>query len=160
MAWKLIDVRVNPLTNKDHNEFICDTDADFTNLPKGNPGDTAVSAATANVYVVNASGYWVEFGSGDTGGNESVVGTWMFNESIELPGTMFDVVFASNGNNYDAIDDFDGLIYVSNKDGMTDTAYSESSGWDIEEERTIEILEETTNQDFIAWLKANATMIA
>lgn len=62
MAWKLIDVRVNPLTNKDHNEFICDTDADFADLPKCNPGDTAVSTATGNVYVVNASGNWVAFG--------------------------------------------------------------------------------------------------
>lgn len=64
MAWKLIDVRVNPLTNKDHNEFICDTDADFADLPKCNPGDTAVSAATRNVYIVNASGNWVLFGGG------------------------------------------------------------------------------------------------
>ena len=62
MANKLIDVRVNPLTNAEHRDFICDTDADFADLPKGNPGDTAVSAETANVYVVNASGNWVPFG--------------------------------------------------------------------------------------------------
>lgn len=62
MAHKLIDIRVNPLTNKKHREYICDTDADFKDLPKRNPGDTAVSAATGNVYVVNASGEWVLFG--------------------------------------------------------------------------------------------------
>jgi DNA-binding beta-propeller fold protein YncE len=62
MAQKLIDIRVNPWTNKKHQEFICDTDADFASLPKGKPGDTAVSAATGNVYVVNASGNWVAFG--------------------------------------------------------------------------------------------------
>lgn len=62
MATKLIDTKVNPWTNKKHQEFICDTDADFANLPKGKPGDTAVSAATGNVYVVNASGNWVPFG--------------------------------------------------------------------------------------------------
>ena len=62
MAHKLIDTKVNPWTNKEHQEFICDTDADFANLPKGNPGDTAVSAATCNVKVVNASGNWVDFG--------------------------------------------------------------------------------------------------
>lgn len=62
MAIKLIDVRVNPLTNEEHREFICDTDADFADLPKSNPGDTAVSAATCNVKVVNASGNWVDFG--------------------------------------------------------------------------------------------------
>lgn len=61
---KLIDLRVNPLTKKEHREFICDTDADFADLPKSNPGDTAVSAATCNVKVVNASGNWVEFGGG------------------------------------------------------------------------------------------------
>ncbi len=66
---KLIDLRVNPLTNKDHKEFICDTDADFADLPKGNPGDCAVSAATCNVYVVNASGYWVPLGGGIVGGS-------------------------------------------------------------------------------------------
>lgn len=59
---KLIDLRVNPLTKKEHREFICDTDADFADLPKSNPGDTAVSAATGNVKVVNASGNWVDFG--------------------------------------------------------------------------------------------------
>lgn len=59
---KLIDIRVNPLTNKKHREFICDTDADFASLPKAHAGDTAVSAATGNVYVVNASGNWVPFG--------------------------------------------------------------------------------------------------
>lgn len=62
MAIKLIDVHVNPLTNKEHKEFICDTDSDFSKLPKANPGDTAVSAATGNVKVVNASGNWVDFG--------------------------------------------------------------------------------------------------
>lgn len=160
MAYKLIKEEYCACVDAQRKEFLCDTDADFDTLPECCTGSTAVSAATANVYIVNASGYWVEFGSGDTGGNESVVGTWMFNESIELPGTLFDVVFASNGNNYDAIEDFNGLIYVSNKDYMTDTAYSESSGWETEEFRTIEILEEPTDKDFIAWLKANATMIA
>lgn len=62
MAWKLIDIRVNPLTNKKHREYICDTDADFESLPKAHAGDTAVSAATGNVYVVNATGEWVKFG--------------------------------------------------------------------------------------------------
>ena len=62
--YKLIEIRVNPLTNMEHREFICDTDADFADLPNGNPGDTAVSAATGNVYIVNASGEWVLFGGG------------------------------------------------------------------------------------------------
>lgn len=62
MAYKIIDIKVNPLTITEHRDYICDTDADFANLPKGNPGDSAVSAATGNVYVVNASGEWVAFG--------------------------------------------------------------------------------------------------
>lgn len=62
MAYKLIDIRINPLTNQEHRKFICDTDADFANLPKAAPGDTAVSAATRNVQVVTASGNWVALG--------------------------------------------------------------------------------------------------
>lgn len=62
MAYKLIDVHVPLYTNIEKRDFICDTDADFADLPKCYPGSTAVSAATGNVYVVNASGEWVAFG--------------------------------------------------------------------------------------------------
>ena len=42
--------------------FVVDSDADFANLPKCDPGSTAVSPS-GKVYRVNASGKWVEFGA-------------------------------------------------------------------------------------------------
>lgn len=44
-------------------EYICDTEADVANLPKAKPGSSAVVCATGKVYIVNASGKWVEFGA-------------------------------------------------------------------------------------------------
>jgi hypothetical protein len=168
MAWKLIDVRVNPLTNKDHNEFICDTDADFADLPKCNPGDTAVSAATGNVYVVNASGEWVEFGGG--GADESIVGTWVFNDELTIPEELWDanVYFgfvAYHPDNGATVmthmlfyDDGSGVCYYGDSYGIEDAYYD--GDWATEECKTIKIYEEPTDQDFIAWLKANATKVA
>lgn len=97
---------------------------------------------------------------GGGGADDIVVGTWVFNERIELPGTSFNVVFTSNGYNYDLMDDFGGFLYVSNQNGVADNVYLENSGWSKEEYRTIEILEEPTDKDFIDWLKANATKVS
>ena len=44
-------------------EFILDTEADVAELPKCCPGSCALVCSTANVYIVNASGVWVKFGS-------------------------------------------------------------------------------------------------
>lgn len=46
-------------------DFVIDTDADVDTLPKCNPGSSAVSVASGKVYIVNASGKWVEFGGGE-----------------------------------------------------------------------------------------------
>ena len=62
MAHKKIDEVYCPYVRAMRKEFICDTDADFANLPKCCTGSTAVSVATGNVVVVNASGEWVAFG--------------------------------------------------------------------------------------------------
>lgn len=62
MSLKLIDEKYNPFPEAVRKEYLCDTDADFADLPKAAPGSTAVSAATGNVMVVNASGEWVAFG--------------------------------------------------------------------------------------------------
>lgn len=62
MAYKLIDEKYNPFPGSEIREFICDTDADFANLPEAAPGSTALSAATGTVMIVNASGQWVKFG--------------------------------------------------------------------------------------------------
>lgn len=62
MAINVIDIKYNKAARNTIHEFICDTDADFALLPKCDPGSIAVSVATGAVYVVNASGSWVEFG--------------------------------------------------------------------------------------------------
>ena len=62
MAYKLINEEYCACVDAQRKEFLCDTDADFTTLPKCCTGSTAVSVATGNVYVVNASGNWVAFG--------------------------------------------------------------------------------------------------
>ena len=62
MAYKIIDKKYSPFEDAKVRNFICDTDADFANLPECCTGSTAVSVATGNVFVVNASGKWVKFG--------------------------------------------------------------------------------------------------
>lgn len=62
MAYKQIKNRFVSCDEERYGEFICDTDADFADLPKAYAGSTAVSVETGNVYVVNASGEWVKFG--------------------------------------------------------------------------------------------------
>ena len=42
-------------------EFICDTDADFANLPKACTGSTALSIESGRIKMVNTSGEWVPF---------------------------------------------------------------------------------------------------
>ena len=58
----MIDEVYCPYSRGKRCEFICDTDDDFKNLPACCAGSTAVSVATGNVQVVNASGEWVQFG--------------------------------------------------------------------------------------------------
>ena len=62
MALKLIKCDHNRFVNVTTYEYLCDTDADFANLPAAPTGSTAVSIATGNIKVVNTSGEWVTFG--------------------------------------------------------------------------------------------------
>ena len=62
MAYKLINEEYCACVDAQRKELLCDTDADFSDLPKCCTGSTAVSVATGNVQVVNASGEWVKFG--------------------------------------------------------------------------------------------------
>lgn len=62
MALKLTNERYCAYRNEKIAEYLCDTDADFANLPKAAIGSTAVSIETANVMIVNTSGSWVAFG--------------------------------------------------------------------------------------------------
>lgn len=91
---------------------------------------------------------------------ESIVGTWVFNdtlvdyESFQMDGHSENFNFSSNGKNYSTMM-FDGvatfyLVYDTTR------AYSGSS-WNNQAYKTINITTEPTNDSFIAWLKANAT---
>ena len=64
MATKLIEQEYCPIANDYRCEFICDTDDDFTSLPKACVGSTAVSLKSGTIMVVNSSGEWVVFGEG------------------------------------------------------------------------------------------------
>lgn len=67
MAISLIDIKYNKTTKNTVREFICDTNADLPQLPKCEPGSHALSVASGNKYIVNASGYWVLLGGGIIG---------------------------------------------------------------------------------------------
>jgi hypothetical protein len=62
MAIQMISNRMCPHTGGYRREFICDTDADVKNLPACCAGSSALVLATGKIFVVNASGNWVEFG--------------------------------------------------------------------------------------------------
>lgn len=63
MSIKKIKETYTPCLGGYINEYICDTDDDFTNLPsRVCTGSTAVSVTTGTVKVVNTAGEWVTFG--------------------------------------------------------------------------------------------------
>lgn len=66
MAFKWINPKWSPNAkdyHSDKKEFICDARADISSLPKCASGSTALVVATGDVFIVNASGQWVEFGA-------------------------------------------------------------------------------------------------
>lgn len=63
MAIKQIDENFCPYRKAYVKEYICDTDADFANLPSDAcTGSTAVSLASGTIKIVNTAGEWVTFG--------------------------------------------------------------------------------------------------
>lgn len=62
MAYKLINQEYCPFSDDYKRDYLCDTDADFADLPQACTGSTAVSIETGNVLVVNTEGEWTEFG--------------------------------------------------------------------------------------------------
>lgn len=103
---------------------------------------------------INATG-------GGSSSDDSIVGTWVFNEQLTPLGKSVEVSFTSDGSNYVAIENIDGgdsVLYYSIAVGdETDPVYSYRFDWENEAYRTIEILEEPTDEVFISWLKENAT---
>lgn len=89
---------------------------------------------------------------------ESIVGTWKLNGAIAPSSKDFRVHFTNNGEEYYAMEfGQDGYLYYSVE--MTDYSMEvyDNNGWLDDLYRTIEILEEPTDAEFITWLKANAT---
>ena len=98
-------------------------------------------------------------GGGST--DDSVVGTWVFNETLPLIDDSRAIYFKfqSGGNNYDIMQlynmgDWMYLVYENSDDNTYTDAYDD--GWRNEVYRIITITEEPTDPEFITWLKANA----
>ena len=98
---------------------------------------------------------------------ESVIGTWVFNDSISHLEGYHSCEFGSYGEDFIGIGtDYEGniggdlvpadvyLVYF-----LTKTTYDEvyADGWENSAYKTITIVSEPTDETFIAWLKANAT---
>ena len=62
MAIKTTNREYSECLNGYIEDFICDTEADISSLPKCCPQSTCLVAATGSVYIVNASGEWVKMG--------------------------------------------------------------------------------------------------
>lgn len=62
MAIKLTNETYCPYSKATRKEYLCDTDADFANLPAACVGSTAVSIESGKIMIVNTSGAWVSFG--------------------------------------------------------------------------------------------------
>lgn len=63
MAIQMVDKRWCPCVDGYRKDFICDTDTDAAYLPNCCAGSSALVPSSGNIYVVNASGQWVEFGA-------------------------------------------------------------------------------------------------
>lgn len=61
MAFKMIDSNYCPYVAAYREDYICDTDEDFANLPKCCTGSTAVSIKSGAIRMVDTNGDWVAF---------------------------------------------------------------------------------------------------
>lgn len=103
-------------------------------------------------------------GGGSAPSDDSIVGTWVFNWTLNLLDialNSFEFAFkvTEQGTTY-AFNEFaidETYVNFYGEDYAIDEAYTDGLGWREETYRTIEILEEPTDEVFISWLKANAT---
>ena len=180
MAYKRIN---DSYVNGCRKEYICDTDADFANLPEACTGSMAVSLESGKVYVVNTQGEWVEFGaSSGGGGSDSIVGTWVFRDELNFDdltlGTEYSIsctytnpegveaqftTIRANlrGETVTELGYGEPKAYMGGAIGYVSVYYSDiyagmPQGWGDEAYKTITILEEPSDAEFITWLKANA----
>ena len=106
----------------------------------------------SGVVKINATG-------GGSASNDSVVGTWVFKDVIELPINQlsFEVSFTCGAWSHKGIDVASDTLYYSEEVGNFDEpVYTTINSWENEYLKTITITEEPTDTEFITWLKANA----
>lgn len=63
MAFKMISQQWCPYNEDYRKEFIADAESDVASLPTCCAGSSALVSDSGKVYIVNASGKWVEFGA-------------------------------------------------------------------------------------------------
>ena len=91
---------------------------------------------------------------------------WEINEIPDLEGiptnstSQFQISFTSNGTDYVGMyrDRISGGFYYTTP--TAHVVYSTSNGWSDEAYRTITIHEEITDENLLAWLQTNATLIS
>ena len=146
-------------------DYVCTTTQADTRA-MSNKFDIIVQALSENTLSeIAKADYHVE------DGDDTIVGTWVFNDEIEIPKeseTDYDISYtATDGTGnvepfrkiylYSFGDD-EYMDYIGCDDDVVfSEVYTPSNGWANEAYKTITITEEPTDAEFIAWLKANAT---
>lgn len=121
---------------------------------------------------------WVEFApvvGGGGGADNSIVGTWVFNDEITAPEEIrnktyyFGFVVGTPNDGIQQMGDFvvmydeeNNFLYLSYYSDVytLDDAYDGEFGWSEEMYKKIIITKPPTDEAFIDWLKENATKIA
>lgn len=182
MAYKRIN---DPYVRGCMKEYICDTDADFTNLPESCVGSTAVSIESGKVMVVNTEGNWVEFGV--PAKTTSAVGTWKFNEGTLTSACPFSasntparIAFTTDVNfiYHDYTENEEGIEKETNSFIGMFTPYGTVLYFAVDENNSTDAIgmsgftngfdgvihitggDDVENEIIIAWLQENATKIA
>lgn len=168
-----IDTRYSDVTSislKDEGIYY-DIDGQILGAKSGNMADIGFKgiipiAAGDNVtFEVDEENQVVKINATGGSTDDSVIGTWVFNDIIELPNKNFEVKFSSDGVLYEAMEvvDDQSLYYSISMGDETQEAYSgygasvEGNGWAYGEQyRIIEILEEPTDPEFAPWFKTGA----
>lgn len=137
-----------------------------TTIPQGYYAETVNSTFDASPLYDSGWEEGYEEGLAQGGGSVDTTTVWELNALPDvkgLPNT--DIFFASNEMKFSQINKIyiDGL---SNKQSIryvgssTQTVYTVSSGWSNQAYRTITIHEEITDENLLAWLQTNATLIS
>lgn len=178
MAIKLISKNLVPYLDEDILEYIVDTDADLENLPTcTGTGSTAVSLASGKVMVVNTQGEWVAFGEGAGGstGGDSIVGTWQLNSTLTRACPITAKIDFTTNNNYTNGEGTD----IGNSFAMMRTNYSTTLSFFVTVNGGLDMVQvigngysngfdgvihitggdDIANEEFITWLKENATKV-